>query len=75
MCKEEFSLPLFNCQYKACLKALNMFFKDESTKIQWMLTINPFLGNISPIDMLKVGRFDKLINFIYTQLEEGKRDA
>jgi hypothetical protein len=64
---------LYNCQHQAALKAVNMYFNNISKSIDWMYTQNPLLGNVVPNDMIKVGRFDKLMGFIYTQLEDNKR--
>ena len=73
--KAKFDQILFECQYVAALKVVDGFFKNESKSIDWMYTKNPLLGDVSPIDMIKVGRFDKLMKFIYTQLEENKYDS
>lgn len=64
---------LHECQYKASLKAANMFFHDVVKAESWMNTENYLLGNVTPRDMIKIGRFDKLIDFIYTQLAENKK--
>ena len=64
---------LYNCQHQAALKAVNMYFNNISKSIDWMYTRNPLLGNVVPNDMLKVGRFGKLMQFIYDRLEENTR--
>lgn len=66
-----FDTKLFDCQYNAALKAVDMFFNDIQRSKFWLICINPLLGNVSPVSMLKVGRFDKLMNFIYTSLDEN----
>jgi len=38
----------------------------------WFTTKNPFLGNISPRDMIRTGRSYKLLKFILLTLEENK---
>jgi hypothetical protein len=56
--------------------ALNMvaqFFQDELKTILWFKTPNPLLGNITPRDMIRVGRFRKLQRFIQNALEENER--
>jgi len=40
-------------------------FKGDAVKTEmWFHTRNPMLGNISPRDMIRLGRFNKLIRFI-----------
>lgn len=54
--------------------ALNLvagFFQDTEKTILWFSIPNPLLGDISPRDMIRVGRFKKLLNFIQTALNEG----
>lgn len=49
------------------------FFKREPHKIKlWWLTKNPGLGNVSPVDMLLVGREKKLYEFIKSSLEGNR---
>lgn len=55
--------------------ALNMvaeFFKDEQKTLLWFKTPNPLLGDISPRDMIKIGRFKKLHRFIQDALSENR---
>lgn len=61
----------YESQYQAALKAANMYFHNLSKAKIWMGTQNPLLGNISPDTMLKIGRFDKLQQFIYDQMSEN----
>lgn len=53
-------------------EALNLvkcYFKKEPEKYNlWLTTKNPFLGGVSPVWMIAVGRQDKLINFIEERL-------
>jgi len=50
------------------------FFKgDQEKTILWFFMQNPLLGGISPRDMIRVGRFKKLLNFIQTALDENHR--
>ncbi len=56
--------------------ALNMvaqYFQDEYKTVLWFKTPNPLLGDITPRDMIRVGRFRKLQRFIQTALEENER--
>lgn len=41
--------------------------------VQWFRMPNPLLGYISPRDMIRSGRFRKLLKFINTAIQEGKR--
>jgi hypothetical protein len=63
---------LYECQYQAALKVVNVYFNDESKSMDWMYTRNLLLGDVVPKDMILAGRFDKLMRFIYTQLEENR---
>lgn len=56
--------------------ALNLvagFFKDQEKTVLWFFMPNPLLGEMSPRDMIRVGRFKKLIKFIQTALDENHR--
>ena len=46
---------------------------NEIKAIQWFTTPNPLLGDISPRDMIKLGRYKKLFKFVYNALSENKR--
>jgi len=48
-------------------------FNDLDKTILWFRVPNPLLGGISPRDMIKVGRFKKLIKFIQNALDENKK--
>lgn len=49
------------------------FFRDEPHKVSiWMKTVNPLLGDITPIDMINNGRVQKLLKFVETQIAENK---
>ncbi len=39
----------------------------------WFTTSNPLLGNITPRDMIRLGRYKKLFKFIINALAENKR--
>lgn len=45
---------------------------EEKTSL-WMATKNPLLGNISPEDMIRLGRVDRLLKFIKDALAENER--
>jgi uncharacterized protein (DUF2384 family) len=70
--KPKFDQILFECQYVAALKAVDAYFKNEVKAEIWLQTKNPLLGDVSPVHMIKVGRFDKLIQFIYDRISEDR---
>ncbi len=58
--------------------ALNMvaqFFGDEQKTVLWFKTPNPLLGEITPRDMIRVGRFRKLRRFIQSALSENESSS
>jgi len=49
-------------------------FKGDAKKTALWFTIqNPLLGNVSPRDMIRFGRYKKLFKFIINALAENKR--
>jgi hypothetical protein len=56
--------------------ALNLvagYFRDQEKTLLWFRTPNPLLGDITPRDMIRIGRFPKLLRFIQTALDENER--
>ena len=50
------------------------YFKGDAKKTAlWFTTPNPLLGNITPRDMIRFGRYKKLFKFIFNALAENKR--
>ncbi len=48
------------------------FFRGDAAKTGlWFRTKNPLLGNISPRDMIRYGRYEKLRRFVMDALEEN----
>jgi len=48
------------------------FFQGDVAKTAlWFRTKNPLLGNISPRDMIRYGRYEKLRRFVMDALEEN----
>jgi len=47
------------------------FFQDDVKTKLWLQTPNPLLGNTSPKDMIRVGRYRKLLQFVTDALREG----
>jgi hypothetical protein len=57
-----------------CNLVFQFFHDDVKTKL-WLQTPNPMLGNVSPRDMLRFGRYAKLLRFINQAMEEGRSSA
>lgn len=56
--------------------ALNLvaeYFNDVEKSVLWFQVPNPLLGNMTPRDMIRLGRFKKLFKFIQTALDENRR--
>ena len=51
---------------------VNAFFQDVGKTGLWMNSKNSMLGDVSPIDMICMGRIEKLLSFIETSLSENK---
>lgn len=48
------------------------FFADEPHKVKlWFEIANPMLGNISPSDMIRIGRYKRLLSFVITARGEA----
>lgn len=48
-----------------CYQAVAQFFEGDLDKIiHWFALPNPMLGNVRPIDMIDIGRTEKLWKFI-----------
>lgn len=54
-----------------CNLVFEFFHDDVKTKL-WLQTSNPMLGNISPRDMIRFGRFAKLQRFVTQAITEGR---
>ncbi len=60
-------------EWATALNLVAEFFKDNDKTILWFCIPNPLLGGMSPRDMIRVGRFKKLLNFIQSALDENHR--
>jgi len=54
-----------------CNLVYGFFNSDVKTKL-WLQTPNPMLGNTAPRDMIRVGRYPKLLKFVTQALEDGQ---
>ena len=60
-------------EWAIALTMVAQYFKDQHKTELWFKTPNPLLGNITPRDMIRVGRFRKLQRFIQNALDENER--
>lgn len=60
-------------EWAIALNLVEGFFNDRQKTILWLSIPNPLLGGMAPRDMIRVGRFKKLLNFIQTALDENQR--
>ncbi len=49
------------------------FHGDDKKTVSWFITLNPLLGNVTPRDMIRFGRYKKLFKFVVTAIAENKR--
>lgn len=50
------------------------YFNGDARKTAlWFKMPNPLLGNITPRDMIRIGRYKKLISFVLNSLNENRR--
>jgi uncharacterized protein (DUF2384 family) len=59
-------------EWAVALNLVAQFFRDEQKTVLWFKTPNPLLGDIAPRDMIKIGRFKKLRQFILQALSENE---
>lgn len=55
-----------------CNLVFDFFQNDVMTQL-WFKTPNPMLGNVSPRDMIRFGRYHKLLRFVTQAMEENAR--
>jgi hypothetical protein len=60
-------------EWGVALNLVAQFFRDEQKTILWFKTPNPLLGDIAPRDMIKIGRFKKLRQFILQALSDNEK--
>jgi uncharacterized protein (DUF2384 family) len=60
-------------EWAVALNLVAQFFGDEQKTVLWFKTPNPLLGDIAPRDMIKIGRFKKLRQFILQALSENEK--
>lgn len=60
-------------EWATALNLVAEYFNDVEKAALWFQVPNPHLGNMTPRDMIRVGRFKKLFKFIQTALDENRR--
>lgn len=61
-------------EWATALNLVGSFFQDKKKTIIWFFMPNSLLGGMSPRDMIRIGRFKKLLIFIQTALDENQRE-
>jgi len=59
-------------EWATAIALVHGFFKDENKTMLWFKVPNPLLGDVAPRDMIRFGRFKKLLKFIQSALEENR---
>lgn len=62
-------------EWAVALSLVAQYFQEEHKTVLWFKTTNPLLGNISPRDMIRIGRFKKLYRYILNALGENEPPA
>lgn len=65
-------LELRLLEWATAINLVAEYFNDQHKTMIWLKTPNPQLGDISPRDMIRIGRFKKLLSFIQTALNNNK---
>ena len=60
-------------EWAIAIQLVGEYFADLDRAVLWFRVPNPLLGGISPRDMVRIGRFKKLLRFIHTALEENRK--
>lgn len=60
-------------EWATAINLVGSYFDNQEKTILWFQIPNPLLGGISPRDMIRIGRFRKLLKFIQAGLDENKR--
>lgn len=56
-------------EWAFALNRVASFFEDDDKTVLWFKAPNPMLGGITPRDMIRAGRFVKLMRFIDAALD------
>lgn len=59
-------------EWATAINLVHSYFKSEGKTMLWFKVPNPSLGDISPRDMIRLGRFNKLLRFIQVSIDENQ---
>ena len=59
-------------EWAIAIHLVSKYFDNLERAVLWFRVPNPLLGGISPRDMIRIGRFKKLLRFIHTAIEENR---
>jgi len=59
-------------EWATAINLVGQYFRDFKNTMVWFHTSNPMLGNQRPRDMIRIGRYQKLLKFIQTALAENQ---
>ena len=59
-------------EWATAINLVASFFKNNEKTILWFNTPNPLLGEVTPRNMIRIGRSQKLIIFIRKAVLENK---
>ena len=60
-------------QWANAINLVGSYFQDAEKTILWFQIPNPLVGGFSPRDLIRLGRFNKLMKFIQSALDENIR--
>lgn len=60
-------------EWAIAINLVASFFNDSDKTMMWFRVPNPLLGNMTPRDMIRIGRFKRLMQFIQSALNENKK--
>jgi hypothetical protein len=60
-------------EWATAINLVGSHFNEVNKTMLWFQISNPQLGGMSPRDMIRVGRFKKLLRFIQIALDENTR--
>lgn len=64
-----------NLTYAKAFETILEFFQyDKDKALAWYMSPNPGLSNMTPFEMIKIGRGQKLMSFITASISENYRD-
>lgn len=58
-----------------CALVAEFFEGDVSKTALWFKALNPQLGNLSPRDMIRYGRYKKLLQYVVAALNDNRESA